>query len=86
MMLIDDVGKAVTTYRIVSVKSLSVHIPELLSAQSGVFCTDGSDELQDESFLSRLHHHFGFIVLVICLLRYAKQLTKKLNTIPYGVL
>ena len=86
MMLIDDIGKAVSANRTVPVKSLPVHIPKLQPTYPGIFDTNRLDELQDERFLGRLSHHSRLIVLVICLLRYTKQLAKKPNPVSDGIL
>ena len=85
-MLIDDIGKAVSANRTVPVKSLPVHIPKLQPTYPGIFDTNRLDELQDERFLGRLSHHSRLIVLVICLLRYTKQLAKKPNPVSDGIL
>ena len=85
-MLIDDIGKAVSANRTVPVKSPPVHIPELHPAYPGILDTNRLDELQGERFLSRLSHHSRLIVLVICLLRYTKQLAKEPNPVSGGIL
>ena len=85
IMLVDDIHEPVAPDGVIALEVASIHVPELDSTYSGVLCPDILDILQSKGFPGYTGQDLRFVVLVICLLRYAKQLAKMLNLISFGV-
>ena len=83
---VDDIGKPISPDRVIPLEVSPVHMPEFVTSDPWIFHPDILDVLQGKSLSGRTGQNLGFVVFVICLLRYAKQLAKMLNLISFGVL
>ena len=84
-MLVDDIHEPVAPDGVIALEVAPVHPPEFDPAYPGIFGSDSFDVLQGKGFPRHAGHDLGVVVLVICLLRHAKQLAKMLNLISFGV-
>ena len=84
-MLIDDIHEPVAPERSIALEVSSVHMPELHSPYPRILGPNAFNVLQGKSFPGRAGQNLRFVVLVISLLRHAKQLAKELNLISFGV-
>ena len=84
-MLINDIHESVAPEWSIALEVSSVHMPELHSSYPRILGPDALDVLQGKGFPGRAGQNLRFVVLVIGLLRYAKQLAKMLNLISFGV-
>ena len=85
-MPVDNIGEPVAPDRVVLLEIAPVHVPELGASDSRILRTDAPDVFQCEGFPGSPGQDLRLVMLVICLLRYAKQPAKELNPIPFGIL
>ena len=83
---VNDVCKAVAADRVVPVKVSSIHMPDFLPSYTWIFLPHGTYVLKHKSLLGGLEQHFRFIILIICLLGYAKQFAQAQDLIDLGIL
>ena len=84
-VLVNDIFKPVAPKRVVAIKVAAIHMPQFHSAYSGILAAYPVYVGYGKLLLGDLGKLNIFIVLVICLLRNAKQLAEALNLIAASI-
>lgn len=86
VVLINDAAEAVAPDWFVEAEVITVHMPQLKSSDARVFLADVTDVLKGKLLAGGLGMCCVFIVLVVSLLTYTKQLAETPDTVASGVL
>ena len=86
IVLVDYSAEAISPYRIITAKLGLVHVPKFRSTYPRIKLADVFDVLQCELLPGGFREGRILVVLIICLLAYAKQLAKELDAITSTIL